>query len=1326
MKLRVQQLKLVTVAACATIGTLLWFTTSCNPPPAPPPPGTAVLIAEKTIHIGKNDSVTGGDVVIRQIEPWTTADGGISTAISIAPDGGTPTTPPQPQLVVDQGANVGIAADCTTGAGTVSASSISLAKTGCIGHAQTNALTSDGASAATQTAFPTAPLRPLPLGPLPGVGTSNVTVSPGSSMSLSPGNYGVVTVGHAATLTFASGNYSLQQLVVDANATVTTSAACGVAILTSTLTDGDHSTIAAATGCTAKDLFITIAETAPVNIGQHTTVHALLAAPHADLNVEKGATVRGALAAFDITLMDSIDVAFEDGFPASRTGTQQLSGYYVQRLDGSHGAIAPVPRNAVFELDIGLSTPNPGSLTAAVRAVSDPNSPQFRQYLTPTTFAAQFGASPTDYTTLIQWAVAHGFTIQQKFENRLLLSVTGTVAQVESAFYVNLMYRIGGMHTQGFLAVDREPSLGDPTLPGQGGTAVPTISAIAGFDDYATVSADCANVNNGSTSGAGGTFSAADIRQAYLGPTNSPHPNITTTNCLTLDGAGQTVAILALEGYDQNHANLDRSGFIALQPQGPPFLPFNNGSVTVFPQGAGPNVNGLQPPIGETALDMQAVTAMAPAAKIKIYEIAADINGHHSNALFTIAGDPEVNIVSVSWEWNWDNGAAPPEEKLENTALEQMVMDGVSYFTSSGDSGDTTPHSNLKLEDQMIVGGTALSGTLVQQTQAAGLVYATPYWGGEKTWNDQCYPPNGGITGGGVLSVSTPWYQQNIPNMSQPAVVLSSGLADPTQGNGGLAVGMLNERAYPDISALASASFLVMWNDPWHCRENPDPPYDTQCYQVTCVPWGQCSPNDTNPCCANPEAGTSLSTPLWAGYAALVNQQAAVNQVHPLGFGNPTFYAIGRTRGLGPGLDIYSSTFHDINDGVWNAFPYPSKPPTLSDNEHTGFPSVDGYDLATGWGSPSCLLLSVLSSNRPTFPQTYPDLYVSIQSGWDGLDDTSGLTLTIAPTSNAPFSSPFDITLKPHGEGHWDRGQVHEFSMVLPTGVPPLSQLDVASVSLTMDQGNRLLNTDNFNVGGLQVRLTAPGSGLPSACLVDVSGSEDCDHNQPSCNANGSLGDTLNNNTGVTRLSANNDCANCTTSSCGCGSGQGHTATFNLVGNNMRGQPIPDVGSCLPWNGAPASQPFDRIEFIVDTDDDDLKVGSTASVLMQDPASHNVVPLTAIDSGSVGLANDTEFSVILTPISPPPNLTWTMAQIRNGTITLAFTPNGTDEWHVNGVHVVGRRGIAGGQDTCLFDWHASPDGSGGVTAQKIVYNSSFPNGSQNGVVPTFTIGAGCP
>ncbi len=80
--------------------------------------------------------------------------------------------------------------------------------------------------------------------------------------------------------------------------------------------------------------------------------------------------------------------------------------------------------------------------------------------------------------------------------------------------------------------------------------------------------------------------------------------------------------------------------------------------------------------------------------------------------------------------------------------------------------------------------------------------------------------------------------------------------------------------------------------------------------------------------CSGGLGGTSFAAPRWAGFMALVNQQASGNGGSTVGFLNPIIYG---NKG---------ANFHDITTGNNNNA-------TASNN------AVTGYDLVTGWGSPN-------------------------------------------------------------------------------------------------------------------------------------------------------------------------------------------------------------------------------------------------------------------------------------------------------------------------------------------------------------------------------------
>ncbi len=102
---------------------------------------------------------------------------------------------------------------------------------------------------------------------------------------------------------------------------------------------------------------------------------------------------------------------------------------------------------------------------------------------------------------------------------------------------------------------------------------------------------------------------------------------------------------------------------------------------------------------------------------------------------------------------------------------------------------------------------------------------------------------------------------------------------------------------------------------------------------------------------AQPDTGgTSAAAPLWAAFTALVNEQADAAGKPPVGFLNPTIYSIGK----GP---LYNLTMHDIITGN----------NTNSDSPLL-FYAAPGYDLCSGWGTPSGSNLINLLTSEVSLP----------------------------------------------------------------------------------------------------------------------------------------------------------------------------------------------------------------------------------------------------------------------------------------------------------------------------------------------------------------------
>lgn len=142
---------------------------------------------------------------------------------------------------------------------------------------------------------------------------------------------------------------------------------------------------------------------------------------------------------------------------------------------------------------------------------------------------------------------------------------------------------------------------------------------------------------------------------------------------------------------------------------------------------------------------------------------------------------------------------------------------------------------------------------------------------------------------------------------------------------------------------------------------------------------------DQTTCTANEYGGTSFAAPMWAGFLALVNQQAVANGSSALGFINPTLYSLGEGS-------TYTSDFHDITSGS------------------NGFSATTGYDLVTGWGSPQAALVSALAGGS----QTQPGFSLSASPGSVSVVAGNSGSSTITSTVTGGFDSA--VTLSASGQ----------------------------------------------------------------------------------------------------------------------------------------------------------------------------------------------------------------------------------------------------------------------------------------------------------------------
>jgi hypothetical protein len=207
-----------------------------------------------------------------------------------------------------------------------------------------------------------------------------------------------------------------------------------------------------------------------------------------------------------------------------------------------------------------------------------------------------------------------------------------------------------------------------------------------------------------------------------------------------------------------------------------------------------------------------------------------------------------------------------------------------------------------------------------------------------------------------------------------------------------------------------------------------------------------------NGSCSTGIGGTSLSSPRWAGFMALANEQA---NGQPIGFLNTTAYTVGQTA-------AFTNLFHDITTG--NDFN--SSSPDM-------FSAVQGYDLVTGWGSPvgQAMLnfLGPANTTSPNFSLTASPSTIEVTQGGSG--DT---TITVAPTNG--FTGTVNFTMKVIGA---PAGVTASLSVPSVTGAGSTT-LNIATTSATPG-GNLLIVVTGTSQGISQsayIQLALPDFGL--------------------------------------------------------------------------------------------------------------------------------------------------------------------------------------------------------------------------------------------------------
>jgi Pro-kumamolisin, activation domain/Immunoglobulin I-set domain/Bacterial Ig-like domain (group 3)/Viral BACON domain len=388
-------------------------------------------------------------------------------------------------------------------------------------------------------------------------------------------------------------------------------------------------------------------------------------------------------------------------------------------------AISQLPVQKQMPLAIGLPLRNTGALSNLLQQIYDPASTNYHHYLTPGEFTKQFGPTPEDYQSVIDFAKTNGFIVAKTYSNRLLVDVRGSVANINKAFHITMQIyeHPNGKHT--FFSPDVEPSV-DASVP---------ILDISGLNNYEPPHPQLIKreplalgaTPRGTGSGSGGAYMGYDFRKAYL-------PGV------TLDGSGQMVGLLEFDGYYAS----DITSYE--QKAGLPDVPLQNVLLDGFSGTPTSDANAVT----EVSLDIEMAISMAPGlSRVVVFE-GSPINFIPNDVLNSMAANDQIKQLSSSWGW----GGGP--SATTDNILKQFAAQGQSFFDASGDNDaytSTIDSSSGSTEPADSPYVTAVGGTTLTTTGPGGS------WSSETVWN---WGGGEGSSGGISTYYSIPSWQTNI------------------------------------------------------------------------------------------------------------------------------------------------------------------------------------------------------------------------------------------------------------------------------------------------------------------------------------------------------------------------------------------------------------------------------------------------------------------------------------------------------------------------------------------------------------------------------------
>jgi len=425
-----------------------------------------------------------------------------------------------------------------------------------------------------------------------------------------------------------------------------------------------------------------------------------------------------------------------------RQATQNGTAHYLGNLSSAQA----------LRLTITLPLRNQDELDQLIQNLYDPTSPSYHHFLTVDQFTAEFGPTQRDYNAVIDYLQANGITVVDTTPSRLNLQVTGSAANVQRAFHVNLGVYQHPTENRTFYAPDKEPTTG---------LAI-SLWHVDGLDNFSVPRpAGLTHIPAGSSSKSGATigtgpsasFLGSDMRAAYYSAAGG-----------TLTGSGQTLGLLEFYGTDLADLQTYYTNVTQTYPGSIVTLYSTDGtSTSCVDSRAGGNCDDT-----EQTLDMTQALGMAPGLAHLVVFV-----GSSDSAIFGKMATYSPLPAQLSSSWTW----SPADPSTDDPYFKEFAAQGQNLFQAAGDSGAWTATgtgSEIYPADDPYV--TSVGGTDLTTSSAAGP------WASETAWSD----------GGGGISPD----KYAIPSWQVTAAASCSSCSQ-------------SYRNGPDVSANANFTYYV-------------------------------------------------------------------------------------------------------------------------------------------------------------------------------------------------------------------------------------------------------------------------------------------------------------------------------------------------------------------------------------------------------------------------------------------------------------------------------------------------------------------------------------